>query len=442
MRALLAILFCVLLGACAHLPADNVPAGVGKQSVKKIQQRRQATKPIRARETATTPSPSRWEHGRRRYWGYQRRAHHWEYRRYQPMSRVEQPARMPAGGSTAAAARDPLSPITATLQPVYYATNREITDGEKPLAERITYDRSMALKYGLAIVSVPRSHLIGNIERPRFNYFRWAYEPERDDKHFVMKPLVPMTREALIEGLKRKNDSILLFIHGYNTPFRDAIFKAAQIAYDANFPGSVLAFSWPSAGELLGYDYDTVSAGFSTSDLLDLMQLVTRDAGGKRVYVVAHSMGNQIVTNALVRAKLSNIELGISELVMAAPDVDKDTFFKVANDIKSVVPNVTMYASSVDKALLASEKKSWASRMGYIGASGPHLVDWIETIDVTAVGEDMLGLNHSKYSENRAVLEDLARIIMSKTHAKAFERNTTLRAMPDKDNVRYWRYAK
>jgi esterase/lipase superfamily enzyme len=336
--------------------------------------------------------------------------------------------------------RDSLQPA-ASLQPVYYATNRKIDDGDKPLVERITSDRG-TLTYGLAVVSVPKTHRIGNIERPEFSYLRWAYEPERDDKHFVLKPLAPLSRDALIEGLRSRNDSILLFIHGYRNSFSDAIFKAAQIAYDANFPGSVLAFSWPSANALLGYDYDTVSAGYSTSDLLELMKLVSQEAGGKRVYVVAHSMGNQIVTNALVQAKLSNFELGISELVMAAPDVDKDTFFKVANDIKSVAQNVTMYASAADKALLASEKKSWASRMGYVGASGPHLIDWIETIDVTAVGEDMFGLNHSKFSENRAVLEDLARIISSLKHAKPNERNGTLRAEPNKENVKYWRYAR
>ena len=54
----------------------------------------------------------------------------------------------------------------------------------------------------------------------------------------------------------------------------------------------------------------------------------------------------------------------------------------------------------------------------------------------------MLGLNHSKYSENRAVLEDLARIIMSTKHEKPYERNGTLRAEPNKDNVKYWRYAR
>ena len=257
-------------------------------------------------------------------------------------------------------ARDTLpSANTATLQPVFYATNREITDGEKPLVERITYDRSRDLKYGLAIVSVPRAHLIGNIERPKFNYFRWAYEPERNDKHFVLKPLAPLTREALIDGLGAGTTafccSCMVTIQVFATPFLRLLKLHMMQISRALF----LPFPGPSAGALMGYDYDSVSAGFSTGDLLQLIRLVTQDAGGKRIYVVAHSMGNQIVTNALVQANLSKVDLGISELVMAAPDVDKDTFFKVADDIKSVVRNVTMYASSADKALLASEKKSW-----------------------------------------------------------------------------------
>ena len=102
---------------------------------------------------------------------------------------------------------------------------------------------------------------------------------------------------------------------------------------------------------------------------------------------------------------------------------------------------MTLYASSSDKALLASGKKAWGSRMGYVGSDGPNLVKGIETIDVTAIGDDMLGLDHSNYS-TRAVLEDIGHLIMSRVHQPPNEQITTLKFMPDRAHVQYWLYPK
>ena len=124
---------------------------------------------------------------------------------------------------------------------------------------------------------------------------------------------------------------------------------------------------------------------------------------------------------------------------MAAPDIDKDVFLKKAKQIKSVAGNITLYASSADKALLASDKKAWVTRLGYIDANGPNLVDGVETIDVTAVGDDMFGLNHSVVSESRSVLDDLGRLIVSQIHPPGV-RSPTLRFMPDKIHTKYWMY--
>jgi esterase/lipase superfamily enzyme len=325
-----------------------------------------------------------------------------------------------------------------TLQPVYFATNRRING---PLLElsAFTHGRD-ELTYGVTYVSVPKNHLIGDVKRPQFNYLRWRYEPENNEDHFRIRSLESLDRDKFVERLKSAADTVLLFIHGYHVSFQDAAYKAAQIAYDANFGGSVLVFSWPSAGELAKYDYDRESADFSGGDLLLVLRILTEEIGDKQIYVVAHSLGNQVLVNALQQAALSKVSLNINELVLAAPDVDKDVFKKKASEIKSVAKNLTLYASSADKALLASNKKAWGTRMGYIDAAGPNLVDGIETIDITAVGDDMFGLNHGTYSSSRAVLDDLGRLVKSKVHQRPDERTPTLKFIPDKENVKYWLY--
>ena len=93
------------------------------------------------------------------------------------------------------------------------------------------------MKYGLAIISVPKSHVIGNVERPKSTFFGLITATETDEHDFRIQKLASLSRAQFVEGLNEDNNSILLFVHGYNVTFADAAFKAAQIAYDANFGG-------------------------------------------------------------------------------------------------------------------------------------------------------------------------------------------------------------
>jgi len=151
-------------------------------------------------------------------------------------------------------------------------------------------------------------------------------------------------------------------------------------------------------------------------------------------------MGNEILVNALRQIALSKAPVAISELVMAAPDVDKNVYLSKADQIRSVTKNITLYASAADKALLASGEKTFGSRTGYVGTNGPNIFPGIETIDVTAVGDDMFGLNHSTFSTSRAVLDDVGRLLRSLAHLSPDMRTPTLRLMPDKAHVQYWLY--
>jgi esterase/lipase superfamily enzyme len=234
----------------------------------------------------------------------------------------------------------------------------------------------------------------------------------------------------------------MLFIHGYNVTFTDAIFKAAQIAYDANFAGTVVVFSWPSAGNPLKYDQDHDSAEAAAPHLAELIELVSSETGKKNLYVVAHSMGNQILVSALQQIALSKAPNSITELIMAAPDVAKSVYDSKASQILSVAKNITLYASSTDKALLASGEKGSRTRIGYVGPDGPSIFQGIQTIDVSAVGDDMFGLNHSTFSTSRAVLDDVGRILRSLVHLSPDMRTPTLRLMRDKQNDQYWLYPK
>lgn len=332
-----------------------------------------------------------------------------------------------------------LTPDMKALQPVYFATDRKRI-AAAALETSLSDEPVMDMTYGRAIVSIPQNHKIGIVERPKFRWIKLGIEPETDRDHFRIKAMDWLERDAFVGELKGASDSLILFIHGYNVPFADALFKAAQIAYDANFAGSVLVFSWPSAGNPLKYDKDRESAEFAAPHLVQTLRMISEEFGRKNVYVVAHSMGNQILVNALKEAALSKTSLSILELVMAAPDVDRKVFESKVDQVRASAKNITLYASAADKALLASGEKSFGTRLGFVGPEGPNIFPGIEVIDVTAVGDDMLGLNHSVATSSRAVLDDLGRLIRSITHLPPDLRTPTLKFMPNKTHVRYWLY--
>jgi esterase/lipase superfamily enzyme len=332
-----------------------------------------------------------------------------------------------------------LTPDMKALQPVYFTTDRKRVEGA-PLETSFAGERNPDMTYGRAIVSIPKSHHIGNVERPKFSFIKFRVAPETDADDFRIKDIAWLDRGALVDQLKGGPDSVLLFVHGYNSTFADAVFKAAQIAYDANFAGTVLVFSWPSAGGLFKYDQDRESAAFAEGHLAQTFRLLSEEIGKKNVYIVAHSMGNQVLVNALLQSALSKANLNITELAMAAPDVDKDVFASKVDQIRSVAKNITLYASAADKALLASGEKSFGTRLGYVGHNGPNVFKGIDVIDVTAVGDDMLGLDHGTFSSSREVLDDLGRLIRSPIHLAPGVRTPTLQVMPDTANIPYWLY--
>jgi len=92
--------------------------------------------------------------------------------------------------------------------PVFYGTDRVHKDEPK----RITYtaDRASRLELGHALVTVPKSHQVPNIERPfaiRVPFINVTiYEQAEDPKqHFTIRELKALTRDEFIEMMRHLN---------------------------------------------------------------------------------------------------------------------------------------------------------------------------------------------------------------------------------------------
>jgi esterase/lipase superfamily enzyme len=198
----------------------------------------------------------------------------------------------------------------------------------------------------------------------------------------------------------------------------------------------------------LNYLYDQASATFSREGFLDLIQLLQRDTRITTIHVLAHSMGNQIVVDALANSGPNILAKPLGEVILAAPDVDWDVFTKLATKIVRTgrgvtLRGVTLYASSTDKALVASRKLAGGvPRAGDVlpEPKGPFVLKGIDTIDVSAIGDEMFGLNHNVFAAKRVLVDEIGRL-MDKGDRPPSKRTPELRGFPEgADPPRYWRY--
>jgi len=340
------------------------------------------------------------------------------------------------------------------LVPVFFGTDRAPDGRAKRLG--YTFERARRLELGRALITVPRAHTVPQIERPwvlQVPYFQYKVYEEAEDptKHFIIREIARLSREEVLQLVRERlvqskefRDHALVFIHGFNTSFDNALYRTAQLAYDLKFDGVPFAYSWPSKGALgvQDYNYDRESAGQSEPHLKSFLEMVVNESGAKHVSIIAHSMGNQALFPALrdIRRALPQ-GVALDQLVLAAPDIDRDNFEFLARQIEGVSRGVTLYAASNDRAMEASRRYAGGvPRAGDVPATGPVVVPGIDTIDVTATSTAMLALNHSGFAEKTELLNDLKLLILTGQRPPD-------KRMPDLERVgtergEYWRYQK
>lgn len=334
--------------------------------------------------------------------------------------------------------------------PVFYGTDRARGD---VVDERTTYtsDRAKRLEIGQALVTVPKAHRVPDIERP------WVYklpftnivvfeEEEDPAKHFTLRRVRPLDEAQFLSLIRTRlirssafKDHAVVFVHGFNTSFDFALYRTAQMAYDLKFDGAAFTYSWPSQGNMLSYSRDRESAQQAEPYLRAFLNLVVKQSGAKKISVIAHSMGNQLLMPVLRTLRPSLPEgVRLSQVIFAAPDVDIDSFTNMAREIRGVSEGVTLYAHAKDRALDVSRQFWGGPRAGDVPEGGPVIVQGLDTIDVTALSTDIFDLNHSGYAENQALLNDIELLIQ--TGERPPEKRIPILQRIETPRGVYWRY--
>jgi len=316
-----------------------------------------------------------------------------------------------SGGGEPALAPPPASNTPYEVIRIFYGTDRAPTGSTKPNRFYGGERSRDGLHYGTCDVSIPRRHRVGRVERPKWWKLEFRQDPE---KHVVLARVLPRTRDRFSTLLRKRvrrsaRREALVFIHGFNVSFPEAAWRTGQIAYDLRFDGASILYSWPSQGGTLKYTVDETNVRWTEGHFERFLNEIVRESGAQRVYLIAHSMGNRALTEVLkdLAAPIREGKMpAFSEIFLAAPDIDADTFRdEIAPKITAAANRLTLYASDHDKALKVSKVVNGYPRAGDAGADLV-VVEGIDTIDATRVSTDFLG--HSYFD---SVVPDIDLVI-------------------------------
>ena len=192
--------------------------------------------------------------------------------------------------------------------------------------------------------------------------------------------------------------------------FHDAAVRTAQLGYDLKIP-HLAFFSWPSKGRLSAYLKDQGSVQVTMKALGDYLELVVEQAqaAGKPLHVLAHSMGNYVLLDAILRLLAlvgqGRPKLTIKSTIFAAPDLPAARLQQIVELMQTISPRKTLYVSAKDRALLLSGHLKGQPNAGEEITIAPGL----QTIDV--VGRRLSLLGHSYYAELKEVIADMHQLI-------------------------------
>jgi esterase/lipase superfamily enzyme len=320
---------------------------------------------------------------------------------------------------------------------VFFATDRAPDAG----SGNYFGSRRAEMSFGITHVGIPPGHVMGRKEEPSLFKFEWSPD---EHKHIKVRDVLRLTRDDFFRRLTRAvaespDGKLMIFVHGYNMEFAQAARDVAQFANDLKFSGPVLLFSWPSQGSLTGYTVDETNAEWAQADFVEILTTLLETVAARNIYLVAHSMGNRILGRAvtsLASDRLAGDLIVFREIVMIAPDIDADVFrTDIAPRLARTGIHVTLYASSDDRALMASKAFHGYSRAGDAG-EGLLVVEGVETVDASDVSAGLLG--HSYFAEDRRIMEDIFALLQTGQRA---ENRFGLEAVETEDG-RYWTFRK
>jgi esterase/lipase superfamily enzyme len=288
------------------------------------------------------------------------------------------------------------------------------TRSDNPVALGVMFngERAHGLAFADIVVSIPpdATRKIGDVQWPSTILGDPAHDfvTLRADR-LDLKEAKAAFDERLRTGPSRH---VLLFVHGYNTRFEEAVYRFAQITHDSGAPVVPVLFTWPSRGKLFDYIYDRDSATYSRDALEAVLQALVKDPNVDSISVLAHSMGNFVAVEAIRQMTIRNRSLSpeIKDIMLASPDIDVEVFRRQIAEIEASDrnPPVTLFVSQDDRALAASSELAGNEpRLGLVDPNEEPYRSILENARVNVIDLSKMTsddwMNHGKFATSEVV---------------------------------------
>jgi pimeloyl-ACP methyl ester carboxylesterase len=173
-----------------------------------------------------------------------------------------------------------------------------------------------------------------------------------------------------------------------------------------------MMYSWPSQASTMSYTVDEAVVRLSGRRMARFLRQIVEEADADRIHLIAHSMGNRALVEALERLAAEQqgeaSEPMFGQIVFTAPDVDRDFFVEAVQGLQGSAERITLYASENDLALRSSAVLHGAPRAGLAG-KGIVSAAGIDTIDMSDIDADLLG--HGYFAAKEGAIYDLFRLL-------------------------------
>lgn len=293
---------------------------------------------------------------------------------------------------------------------ILVATTREHGSVEDPGA--FTSERANTLNFAALTVSIPKTHIPGQIEWPDTGPPDPAQNFLTTEREFLAgNEFLSRIRARAKQGGPEAH-SVLVFVHGYNTLYQESVYRFAQIIHDSGFEGTAVLFAWPSRGKAPLYLADRESTNYSRDYLEQALQKIASLAEVHEVNIMAHSMGNWLAVETLRQAKMKghgDFNGKLNNVVLASPDIDVNVFRTQLDVIGRLRQPMTILVSGDDKVLSLSKTfAGGVDRVGVVAADDPKVLAGakrynLRVIDLTKVSSTD-SLNHDKFAQSGAVI--------------------------------------
>ncbi len=297
-----------------------------------------------------------------------------------------------------------------------------------------------------------------------------AYEEQIPDSQLASEAQEPLKLGSLamfadLQADMQRGNDLLVLVHGFNVSWEEAVATAAAFEAVLNRPrnGSppkqpvrVILFTWPSDGRAVpwaSYKSDRADAlgtagalGRSMLKMRDYLHQLAKDARDgndrkrelraamrgmpsaaidraiaqlevtelcrQKIHLLAHSMGNFVLQNALERiwdfSPGEQLPRLFDHVFLCAPDVDDDVLEpgKPMARLHQIAQDVVIYHNPGDAALRISDyTKGNPDRLGQRGAARPQVLH--QKISQVDCAEMVTGLTQHSYYTNGRVTDDI-----------------------------------